>query len=119
MPRPGRNHISPNTKFRIPAPWNGLSRFGANGRQLMSWNDCAPTARRASGSLGVGNGSSGSGGGTVSPALAVDARPLFVDDHVEPRRFGPAAVDREMQYGLPHFGDAQVATVQRGVHVIA
>ena len=67
MPRPGRSHISPKTKFRMPAPEYGLSRIGANGMQLMSLNDCSPTNSRISGSLGVISGSSGSGGGGLCP----------------------------------------------------
>src|SRR5215204_1265814 len=67
MPSPGRSHISPKTKFKMPAPEYGLSRIGTYGRQLTSLNDCSPVSSRSSGSLGVTKGSSGSGGGTVCP----------------------------------------------------
>ena len=118
IPRPGRSHISPNTKFKMPAPEYGLSRIGTNGMQLMSLNDCSPAGSRSSGSLGVTSGNSGSGGGAVSPALAMDAVPLCVDDHVEARRLRPSAVHREMQDGFPYFGDGQVTAVQGRIDVI-
>src|SRR3981081_4630981 len=108
MPRPGRSHISPNTKFRMPAPEYGLSRIGTNGMQLMSLNDCSPVDSRASGSLGVTSGNSAARWCHPLAALPVYSAPLFVDHDVEPGRLWPAAVDREMQYSFPHFGDGKV-----------
>ena len=118
MPSPGRSHISPKTKFRMPAPEYGLSRIGTNGMQLMSLNDCSPVASRSSGSLGVTSGSSGSGGGTVSPRSRWMRSHCSSTSDVEPGRLRPAAVHREMQYRFPHFGDGDITAVQRRIHVI-
>ena len=118
MPSPGRSHISPKTKFRMPAPEYGLSRIGANGMQLMSLNDCSPVsqpffrvARRDQRQQWFGRRHG-------LPALAVDAVPLLVDHDVEAGRLRPAAVHREMQDGFPHFGDGDITAVQCRIHVI-
>ena len=103
MPRPGRSHISPNTKLGIPAPEYGLSRVGANGRQLMVRKDSSPTASQASGSPGSA--------AAAASATQVDCprsrwmRPLLVDHPLNRDAFGPTRVDREMQYHFPHLGD--------------